>query len=152
MGELTAIDLREKTKRDLELARERVRTLKGQLKWIEDAISDGTGATTERLPSTDNDTETEEKSLLAPVSSSDENLPGTAIRELMENAPGEFNVPGIVKAVSPKFPDKDYKTLSRKGSQIAHRLATKTKKIKLIHEGVGRKPNTYVSTKLMATK
>lgn len=146
MVELTAEDLREKTKRDLELARERVRTLEGRLKWIEDAISEGARSTTKDLPPTNNDTETEEQSLLAPVNSSDKNLPGKAIRELMENAPGEFNVPGIVKAVSPQFPDKDYKALSRKASQIANRLAKK-KKIKLIHRGEGREPNTYVSTK-----
>lgn len=146
MGELTAKDLREKTKRDLELACERVRTLEGQLKWIEDVISENAGTTTENLPSTDNDTRTEEQSLLAPTSSSDKNLPGRAIRELMETAPGEFNVPGVVKAISNQFPDIEYQTLSRKGSQIAHRLAKK-KKIRLIHKGVGRSPNTYVSTK-----
>jgi len=146
MSELTAKDLREKTKRDLELARERVRTLEGQLKWIENAISEGLGT-----KESNNDTEVEEQSLLAPVNSSDENSPGKAIRELMENAPGEFNVPGIVKAISNQFPDMDYTTLSKKGSQIANRLARK-KKIKLIHRGEGRNPNTYVSTKLMANK
>ncbi len=146
MGKLTAEDLREKTKRDLEVARERVRTLEDQLKWIEAAISETASTTTENSLSTDNDTGAEDQSLLAPVNSSGENSPGRAIRELMENAPGEFNVPGVVKAVSNQFPDLEYQTLSRKGSQIANRLA-KANKIKLIYKGVGREPNTYVSIK-----
>lgn len=149
MGELTAKDLQKKTIRDLELARERVRILEGQLKWINDAM--GESSETETSPSTNSDTETQEPSLLAPGNSSGEKLPGTAIRELMESAPGEFNVPGVVKAISDQFPDTDYTTLSKKGSQIANRLA-KNKKIRLIHRGEGRNPNTYVSTKYTGNK
>ena len=144
MGELTVSDLREKTKRDLELARERVRTLEAQLEWIENAIAEDSGHTHD--PSFSSDNGVEQQSLLAPASSSGENTSGRAIRELMENAPGEFNVTGVVKAVSKDFPDIEYQSLSRKGSQIANRLAKK-KKIKLVHKGTGREPHTYISTK-----
>jgi hypothetical protein len=144
MSGLTVSGLREKTKRDLELARERVRTLEEQLKWIENAIAEDTGHS--HNLSSSNDKVTEQQSLLAPVSSPGENTSGKAIRELMENAPGEFNVTGVVQAVAKDFPDIEHKVLSRKGSQIANRLAT-NKKIKMVKKGSGRKPHTYISVK-----
>jgi len=144
MSELTVSDLREKTKRDLELARERVRVLEEQLKWIENAITEGSAPPNTQASSKDN--AGAQQSLLAPVYSSGENTSGKAIRELMENAPGEFNVTGVVQAVAKDFPDIEYKVLSRKGSQIANRLA-KNKKIKLVRKGSGREPHTYISAK-----
>ncbi len=146
MAMLTATDLREKTKHELELAQERVRTLEEQLKWIEDAIKESGDQHSEQMTANEDSTDDGQQPLLAPVGSSDENTPGRVIRELMENAPGEFNVPGVVKAVLSNFPNLDYATLSKKGSQIANRLAKK-EKIKVIHKGEGRHPNTYVSTK-----
>lgn len=151
MAGLTAEDLREKTKKDLELARERVRLLEEQLKWIEDVINKNGEETPEHSSTGNGENETEEQSLLAPTKSSGEDSPGRAIRELMENAPGEFNVPGVVNAILKEFPDYDYKALSKKGSQIANRLS-RMKKIKLISRGTGREPNVYVSTKYTGTK
>ena len=144
MSELTVLDLREKLSRDLDLARERVRTLEEQLKWFDNAMAEDISDP----PSTSEVKDDEQAPLLAAPNVSEENTVGKAIRETMVNAPGQFNVPGVVKAVQKDFPDIDYKELSRKGSQIAGRLAKpKVGKIKLVEKGKGRKPNTYVSAK-----
>ncbi len=144
MAEMTISKLREMLKRDLELAQERVRTLEDQLKRFEELVSEG-----QENANKDSVKEGEgsgQQTLLAPVRPPEGNGSTKAIRELMENAPGEFNVPGIAKAVLKDFPNLKYKDLSRQGSQVANRLK-KRNKIKLVRAGIGREPNTYISAK-----
>ena len=144
MVEMTIPRLRELMRRDLDLAQERVRILEEQLKRFDEMVSEG-------HENTNGDSVKEdEQPLLAPVRPPKGNGSTKAIRELMENAPGEFNVPGIAKAVSKDFPNLKYKELSRQGSQVANRLK-KRNKIKLVRAGIGREPNTYISAKYSGT-
>jgi hypothetical protein len=73
------------------------------------------------------------------------NTGGRALRELMIRAEGDFNVPGIVKAVQSQIPEIPYEALSRRASAIAYRLL-KAKKIKVVKAGAGREPHTYRRT------
>ncbi len=141
MAQLTVSDLREKLKRDLDLAREKVRTLEGQLKWFDGAINEGVDHS-----NPNEDGEDKGHSLLAPIYSNGKNTPRKAIRELMIDAPGQFNVPGIVTAIVKDFPMVARGELSKVGSQTANRLA-KNKKIKLVQKGQGREPHIYISAK-----
>jgi hypothetical protein len=144
MAEITIPGLRKMLRRDLELAQEKVRTLEEQLKRFDELVSEGDGHPNEG--SVKEDEGEGQQSLLAPVRLPEGSGSTKAIRELMVNAPGEFNVPGIAKAVSKDFPNLKYKELSRKGSQVANRLA-KRNKIKMVRKGIGREPNTYISAK-----
>lgn len=144
MTQLTVSDLREKLKRDLDLAREKVRTLEDQLKWLDGAINEGVDH-----PNSNEDGEDKDHPLLAPVYSDGKNTPRKAMQELMIDAPGQFNVPGIVTAIVKDFPTVDRAVLSKTGSQVANRLA-KNKKIKLVQRGLGREPHIYISAKYSA--
>lgn len=144
MADITVSSLIEKLKQDLERARERVRTLQEQLEWLENQAA--VKPDIEQDVSEEAEIEPSELSLVAPSSSPGETTVGRAIRELMENAPGEFNVPGVAKAISRQFPNVSYKELSRKGSQISSRLA-KRGVITLVKKGTGREPHVYKSTK-----
>lgn len=147
MAELTVSDLRDKLKRDIGLARERVRTLEEQLEWFDGAVTESPDTINPDIVTGKDSGDEQQPSLLAPTVSSGGNTLGIAIRELMEDAHGEFNVPGVVKAIMPSFPDVERSDLSRKASQVANRL-NKKGKIKLITKGAGREPHTYISTKL----
>ena len=140
MEQLTVSDLREKLRRDLDIARAKVQTLEDQLKWLDNAINEG-------LNNTKEDSEDKESSLLLkPVYSNGKDTPSKAMKELMIDAPGQFNVPGIVEAIVKDFPTVDRVALSKTGSQVANRLAKK-KKIKLVQKGEGREPHIYISAK-----
>lgn len=80
--------------------------------------------------------------LVSPKRGAGKNTGGHALRELMIRAEGDFNVPGIVKAVQSQIPDIPYETLSRRASAIAYRLL-KAKKITVVKPGAGREPHTY---------
>jgi hypothetical protein len=141
MEQITVSDLRERVKKDLDLARVKVQTLEDMLKLLDNAINEGPNSI-----NTNGDSGNKEPSLLAPVGSNGKNTYRKAIRELMENAPGEFNVPGIVRAIERDFPTIDRAELSKTGSQVANKLS-KSKKIKLVQKGGGREPNIYISAK-----
>ena len=80
--------------------------------------------------------------LVSPKRGTGKDTGGRALRELMIRAEGDFNVPGIVKAVQSQIPEIPYETLSRRASAIAYRLF-KAKKITVVKPGAGREPHTY---------
>ena len=83
--------------------------------------------------------------LVSPKRGAGKDTGGRALRELMIRAEGDFNVPGIVKAVQSQIPEIPYETLSRRASAIAYRLL-KAKKITVVKPGAGREPHTYRRT------
>ncbi len=144
---MSVVGLRNKLERKIELARKRVIMYEELLKLFDNEMTQSSDPDTVPDIVTSKDNGDGQLSLLAPTASSRGNTLGIAIREMMENANGQFNVPGVVVAVMPSFPDIERSDLSRKASQVANRL-NKKGKIKLVKKGAGREPNTYISTKL----
>lgn len=146
MTELTVEALRDKLENDIKVARAELAILEGQLEWLEKQIR-GEAETSKDI-SGSGEVEIENLSLVATASSSEKMTVGRAIKELMLDASGEFNVPGIANVISRQFPDIKLPELKGKCSQVASRLHKKGK-ITRVQKGEGREPNIYKSNKLV---
>lgn len=144
MKNITVSDLREGIVKQLEEARARVKKLESSLQVIDAALGESNW-----VKSDVQIVAPQQQSLIVPAKTgggSSSKVTNT-IKDMMINAETEFNVPGIVNAIMPTFPDQEYRELSTKASNVAYRLVKKGD-IQLIKEGSGREPNLYRPTKL----